>query len=91
MSRTTGIVVTLVGVGVFAAWLWSGVGAQTRYECETCIAFEGRSLCRKALGPDEEKATAEARRNACALLASGVTQSFACDRVPPTSVTCAAR
>ena len=91
VSRTTRRIVTVVGIGLFGAWLWSGVGAYTRVSCEACVTFGERTLCRTASGSNEEVAAGEAHRNACAILASGVNESFACDRVPPTSLTCRSR
>jgi len=53
---------------------------------EVCIAFNGRSACRTAAGASEEFARRTATTNACAELASGVTDSIACENTPPTSV-----
>lgn len=59
--------------------------------CEVCIAFEGREACRAVDGMTEAEALAAARTNACALLASGVTQSLACERSVPRRQECAGR
>ena len=57
-----------------------------RYRCEVCMAFQGRSACRTAGASTEDQALRTAAENACALIASGVTDSIACDNTPPTSV-----
>ena len=56
------------------------------HRVEVCIAFNGRSACRTAAGASEEFARRTATTNACAELASGVTDSIACENTPPTSV-----
>lgn len=50
------------------------------------MEFQGRSECRTAAGPTEQQALRTAIENACALIASGMTDSMACDRTPPKSV-----
>jgi len=42
-------------------------------------------------GATEREALLAARTNACALLASGVTNTMACERTDPTSTACRAR
>ena len=91
MNRTASVLVTLLGIALFAGWIWSGVGAQTRSKCEVCLAFEGARVCREALGPDRDQAARAAQRTACGLLTQGVTQAFACDRTVPESVRCEER
>jgi hypothetical protein len=56
--------------------------------CEVCIDFRGRQVCRSVDGDTEEEALMAARTNACALLASGVTDSMACERTPFASSSC---
>jgi hypothetical protein len=51
-----------------------------------CIAFNGRSACRTAAGATEEFARRTAITNACGEIASGVTDSIACENTQPTSV-----
>jgi len=60
-------------------------------ECRLCIEFKGRKECPTALGPNENEAMDEAHRNACALLASGVTEVLACNRSERTEISCKAR
>ncbi|MEO8028170.1 MAG: hypothetical protein ABI823_16925 [Bryobacteraceae bacterium] len=53
---------------------------------EVCVEFEGRRACRTASGQDESLAMRTAQSNACAQVASGVTDSLACEHNPPVSV-----
>ena len=57
--------------------------------CEACVQYHGRTECREALGPTREEARRTAVDNACALLASGMTESVECTtRTEPLRVTC---
>jgi hypothetical protein len=76
---------------LFGAWIWSGVEELTQVECEVCMEFEGRRACSGGLGVDETEATQIARSTACAPLAGGVTETFACNRARPASVSCETR
>jgi hypothetical protein len=79
---------SLVGVGAVVLWTSFQAGG---VRCEVCIEFGGRSACRAVEGATEREALAAARTNACALLASGVTDTMACERREPTSTACRAR
>jgi len=76
---------TLAAVVAFVVWSSLHVG---QVRCEVCIDFGGRQACRSVDGPTRAEARASAINNACALLASGVTQVMACERTPPTRDTC---
>ena len=56
--------------------------------CEVCIDFHGRQMCRTVDGESEEDVRLAATNNACAYLASGVTEGMACMRTPPTRADC---
>jgi len=58
------------------------------YSCEACMEFAGQSKCRSATGATEEQARRAAIDNACAFLASGVTDSIACTNTPPRGLNC---
>ncbi|MGD9764319.1 MAG: hypothetical protein AB7V27_11435 [Candidatus Binatia bacterium] len=60
------------------------------FECEVCMTFAGGEVCRKATGTNEAEGLRTAVDNACALLASGMTESLRCQRTAPTSATCRA-
>jgi len=57
-----------------------------RYRCEVCITYQGRSACRTASAASEAQALRTATENTCAQIASGVTDSMACESTPPASV-----
>jgi hypothetical protein len=56
------------------------------HKVEVCMTFNGRTNCRTASGASEEFARRTATTNACADIASGVTDSIACENTPPNSV-----
>jgi hypothetical protein len=61
--------------------------SSTRYRCEVCVEFQGRTSCRTAAAATEMQARRTAQENACALIASGVTDSMQCGTyTQPTSV-----
>jgi hypothetical protein len=57
-----------------------------QYRVEVCMDYNGRTSCRTAAGSTEEFALRSATGNACALIASGVTDSMGCERTAPRSV-----
>jgi hypothetical protein len=57
-----------------------------RYKCEVCVVFQGRQACRTAGASTQEQAQRTATENACAEIASGVTDSMACENRQPASV-----
>ena len=78
-----GIVFVLIVLGVI---VYSSMNlAAFRYE--VCMQFDGRTNCRTASGTTEEFARRAATTNACAEIASGVTDSMACERAEPVKVT----
>ena len=85
MLRKPGLWIALA-VGIFVALLVSSTIGQSKYRVEACMEFQGRSECRTAAGPTEQQALRTAIENACALIASGMTDSMACDRTTPKSV-----
>ncbi|MBI1898338.1 MAG: hypothetical protein HYZ57_01955 [Acidobacteria bacterium] len=80
------VLLVLCGVlGFVALLLYLSLGG-TRYRVEVCMEYNGRANCRTASGSTEEQALRTAADNACALLASGMTESMACTSRPPKSV-----
>jgi len=72
----------LVAVVVFSSLSIGGV------RCEVCMEFDGRRACRAVDGNDEKETRAAAITNACALVASGVTDTVACQNTPPSESHC---
>ncbi len=89
MKRTSWVALAaLVGLIGYVVWASLRLGG---VRCEVCIEFDGRQACRAVDGESERDAREAARTNACALLASGVTDSMACGRTEPSRVDCRPR
>ncbi|MCS7026482.1 MAG: hypothetical protein NZV14_16920 [Bryobacteraceae bacterium] len=74
------------GALAFLALLFYFTLGMRRSRVEVCMEFHGRRACRTASAETPEKARRAAIDNACALIASGVTDSIACQNTPPLSV-----
>lgn len=57
------------------------------HKVEVCMEFNGMTRCSTASGATEENALRAATTTACALIASGVTDSVACGQATPKKVT----
>ena len=87
MRKAVGVIFVILLIMLPAAFMtWRVVSSQS-VGCEVCMEFRGRSECRKALGPDRQSCQRTGTDNACALLASGMTESIACTRGTPRRVT----
>ncbi len=73
-------VVAVLGVIIYSSLNLS------KYRVEVCMAFNGRTQCRTASGDSEEHALRSAAANACATIASGMTDSMSCEHSDPKSV-----
>ena len=85
--KSTSWVTLIALVAVVGLVVWSSLrigGAR----CEVCITFRDRQMCRAVDGQTKEEARQAAVTNACAILASGVTDTIACQGTPPDRVTC---
>jgi hypothetical protein len=60
------------------------------YQCTVCMSFAGREMCRTVEAATAMDARSGAINNACALLASGVTDTMACERSGPVREDCSA-
>jgi uncharacterized membrane protein len=78
-----GIVIVLVILGIM---VYSTLNL-TGHRYEACMTFNGRTNCRTASGSTAEFAMRTAISNACAGIASGVTDSIACEQSTPTKLT----
>jgi hypothetical protein len=82
---------SLLGLGaIIAVVVYTSFDVGT-VRCEVCMSFEGQQACRAVDGATEDDARRAAITNACALLASGVTRTMACERSTPTRSQCDAR
>lgn len=84
MNKTV-ILAIAFAIAVLIVVIYTTIGT-ARFRCEVCVSFRGRSACRTASAPTEEDALRTATENACAQIASGVTDSMACENTPPASV-----
>lgn len=57
-----------------------------RYRVEVCMAYQGRSACKTVSAKSEQAALRSASENACADLASGVTDTMRCEQSQPQRV-----
>ena len=80
------VIVGIVFIVVVLAVLLYSTMNLAKFRVEVCVTFNGRSDCRIASADTEEHALRTATSNACGLLASGVTDSLACEHSVPTSV-----
>ena len=76
--------VLVIGVVVYSSLRIGGV------RCEVCVEFRGREACRAVDGQAEDETRRAGVTNACAMLASGVTDTMACERTTPTKADCKA-
>lgn len=84
MNKTVLLAIVFV-VGVLIVLVYTTMG-NARYRCEVCISFQNRTACRTAAAATDAQALRTATENACAQIASGVTDSIACENTPPQSV-----
>lgn len=75
-------VLAVLGLGFLFYSSMNGV----KYRVEVCVAFHDRTSCRTARADSEDHALRSAQSNACALIASGVTDTMQCEHSEPTSV-----
>ena len=76
----------VVGALLFLGLLVYLTLGQKQHRVEVCVEYNGRRNCRTASAPTVEAATRTATDNACATIASGMTETMTCGRTPPLSV-----
>ena len=77
-----GIVFLLAVAGA----LYYSTTSLAKHRVEVCMEFNGMRSCRTVSGPDKKDTLRTAVSNACATIASGVTDSIACGQTEPKSV-----
>ncbi len=80
------ILLAVAFVAIFLAFVISTTFQGDRVRVEVCMAFRGQSDCRTASARNRQEALRTAVTNACAQLASGVTDSMQCENTPPQSI-----
>ena len=86
MNRNIGILVTVIVVGFIALVAYATM-AGARYRVKVCMTYSGRTACRTVAARSREGAVKSATTNACADIASGVTESMGCEHTSPDSIT----
>jgi hypothetical protein len=80
----------LVGIGFVALIgfiIYSATGL-AQVSCNVCVEFHGRTSCQPGAGTSQDEAVKTAEGVACSELATGRTESIACERTPPKSIMC---
>lgn len=75
----------IVAAGLLSLLVFSSMNL-AKYKAEVCVTFNGMTQCRTAAGATEEYVIRAATSDACSTLASGVTQSMACEQAPTQSI-----
>lgn len=80
----------LVGIGfaVLIGFIIYSATGLARVNCEVCLEYHGVTSCKPAAGTTQQEAVTTAVDIACSDLASGRTESIACQHTPPKSVSC---
>jgi hypothetical protein len=87
MKKSVMLAILFVVVVIGAVVYTSMAAGSTKYRCEVCVEFQGRTSCRTAAAATEMQARRTAQENACAMISSGVTDSMQCGTyTQPTSV-----
>ena len=87
MKLSRPVIMAILFFAAIMAVIVYSTATLAQHRVEACINFNGRTNCRTASGSTEEFAIRTARTNACAELASGVTESMQCENTPPTKLT----
>jgi hypothetical protein len=80
------VLLGLAGAAAFIALLAALTLGGRKVRVEVCMEFMGRQRCKIASGPDQQSAIRTATDNACADIASGMTESIQCTGSRPASV-----
>ena len=75
-------------IATLALIVYQIVNKQQAVTCEVCVTFDGRTVCREAVGRDRDSALRTARRHACDYLAVDPRSVEACLAAPPDTESC---
>ncbi|MBI2962643.1 MAG: hypothetical protein HYY35_02720 [Deltaproteobacteria bacterium] len=84
VAAAVGVLVPIAAFVVYSSFQVSAV------ECEVCMRFAGREICRSASARSRFEALRGAADNACALLTSGMTNTIRCQQGEPARSECRA-
>ena len=85
--KNKGVWIVVIFLAAFLAIMYTSTQGLKAHRVEVCMEFQGQSVCRTASGSTREHAQRTATDNACALIASGMTDSIACTNTPPKKIT----
>lgn len=85
MKNKTVWIVLVFGL-LFLIVMYTSTRNLSAHRVEVCMEFRGQSTCRAASAATLEAAKRTATDNACAFLASGMSDSIACTNTQPQSV-----
>jgi hypothetical protein len=86
MNKKLALAVVIMVGALLLGYMFYSSTSNVRYRVEVCVAFQGRTSCRTARADNQEHALRSAQSNACALIASGVTDTMQCEHTNPTTV-----
>ena len=89
-NKRARVIALIVAITILGVALIYGSFSAVQAECELCVTYRGQTLCRRGSGATDEDARRAAQQAACALLASGMNESIACQNTLPTNVRCPA-
>ena len=84
MSKTAIVIIVFV-LGFIGLIAWSTFHGP-RYRVQVCMQFHEHTTCKIVSGKNSEAALRGAIDNACADVASGVTDTMTCGQTPPQSI-----
>ena len=79
------MIIAIVVIAVVVLIVYSTVH-RSRYRVEVCMEYQGRSACKTVSAKSEQAALRSAIENACADIASGITDSMGCAQSVPQRV-----
>ena len=85
MSRNQVSLVVVATLAVLGLLIFFSMPS-ANYRCEVCVSYQGRQACRTASAETQAMAQRTAHENACAQIASGVTDTTGCHATPSLSV-----
>jgi hypothetical protein len=85
--KNKGVWIVVIFFIVFILFMYANTQGLKAYRVKVCMEYQGREECRTASGDTKEHALRTATDNACALIASGMTDSIACTNTVPKKIT----
>ncbi len=86
MTKSKGFWIVLLFGLLFLVVMYTSTRNLSAHRVEVCMEFRGQRACRSASAATPEMARRTATDNACAFLASGMSDSIACTNTPPVAV-----